>query len=114
MFITVLFIAAAAVVIFGRGSFEQKVAFWGHHVIVVGIWLTLTLSLNLINGYCGLFSLGHQGFWAAGAYAAAATVAYLPHGSGPNWLGFFLSFVVAAVVAGLFGLAVGLPCLRLK
>ena len=94
--------------------FEQAVAFWGHHLIMVGIWLTLTLSLNLINGYCGLFSLGHQGFWAAGAYAAAATVIYLPHGDGPNWLGFVLSFGMGALVAALFGLLVGLPCLRLK
>ena len=94
--------------------FEQAVAFWGHHLIMVGIWLTLTLSLNLINGYCGLFSLGHQGFWAAGAYAAGATVVYLPHGAGPNWLGFVLSFAVGTGVAALFGFLVGVPCLRLR
>ena len=93
---------------------DSTAAFWGHHFIMAGIWLTLSLSLNLINGYCGLFSLGHQGFWAAGAYAAAATVLYLPHGDGPNWLGFVLSFGAGTFVAALFGLLVGVPCLRLK
>jgi branched-chain amino acid transport system permease protein len=96
------------------GNVEHAFAFWGEHLIIVAIWLVLTLSLNLINGYCGLFSLGHQGFWAAGAYAAAATVTYMPSGGDHNWLGFFLSFPIAIFVAAAFGLLVGLPCLRLK
>ncbi len=95
-------------------TFDHAFAFWGEHLIIVAIWLVLTLSLNLINGYCGLFSLGHQGFWAAGAYAAAATVKYMPPGGEHNWLGVFLSFPIAIFVAALFGLIVGLPCLRLK
>lgn len=95
-------------------EFDKALAFWGHHLIMVAIWLTLTLSLNLINGFCGLFSLGHQGFWAAGAYAAATVLAYLPHGEGANWAGFALSFPVAMLVAAIFGMIVGLPCLRLK
>lgn len=91
---------------------DQTIAFWGHHLIMAAIWLTLTLSLNLINGFCGLFSLGHQGFWAVGAYAAAATVLYLPVGS--EFGAFMLSFPIAMIVAALFGLLVGLPCLRLR
>src|SRR3977135_3522997 len=113
--LSVLLAVCVGYLAISTGTVERKMAFWGHHLIMVGIWITLTLSLNLINGYCGLFSLGHQGFWAAGAYAAAATGVYLPHhGDGPNWLGFVLSFGVGALVAALFGLAVGLPCLRLK
>lgn len=91
---------------------DQTIAFWGHHLIMAAIWLTLSLSLNLINGFCGLFSLGHQGFWAVGAYAAAATVLYLPVGS--EFATFLLSFPIAMIVAALFGLLVGLPCLRLR
>jgi branched-chain amino acid transport system permease protein len=94
------------------GNFEQLVAFWGHHFIMAAIWLTLGLSLNLINGFCGLFSLGHQGFWAVGAYAAAVTVVHLAPIS--PWLAFLLSFPVAMLCAALFGLVVGLPCLRLR
>jgi branched-chain amino acid transport system permease protein len=104
-------------------DFDRIVSFWGHHLVMMGIWLTLTLSLNLINGYCGLFSLGHQGFWAVGAYAAAVTMQVTSvvsvSASGveqlaPTWLGFVLSFPIAMTVAGIFGLLVGLPCLRLK
>ena len=40
-------------------------------VIFVGINITLAVSLNLINGYTGQFSLGHAGFMAIGAYVSA-------------------------------------------
>lgn len=93
-------------------DFDRFIAFWGHHFIMVAIWLMLTLSLNLINGFCGLFSLGHQGFWAVGAYASGITLLYMPAGAG--WAAYGLSFVVGMLVAALFGLMVGLPCLRLK
>lgn len=94
---------------------DQFIAFWGHHCIMVAIWLTLTLSLNLINGFCGLFSLGHQGFWAVGAYAAASAVLYLPaYLGGSEFAAFLLSFPLAMLAAALFGLLVGLPCLRLR
>ena len=39
--------------------------------VTCGINITLAVSLNLINGYTGQFSLGHAGFMAVGAYAAA-------------------------------------------
>src|SRR3954470_4677500 len=111
---------------FQNMDIDRIMSFWGHHLIMVGIWLTLTLSLNLINGFCGLFSLGHQGFWAVGAYASAATTLYLAHfipadvAAGivahyePTWFSFFLSFPVGVFVAALFGVIVGLPCLRLR
>ena len=81
---------------------------------MLAIWVTLTLSLNLINGFCGLFSLGHQGFWAIGAYAAGATLAYLPPALATSWAGFGLSFMAGILAAAVFGFVVGLPCLRLK
>jgi len=98
----------------GDWGLDRIMAFWGHHLIMVAVWLTLTLSLNLINGFCGLFSLGHQGFWAVGAYTAALTLVYVPAAGAPVWLAFVLSFPLAMLAAALFGLLVGLPCLRLK
>src|SRR5476649_981950 len=95
-------------------NFEREISYWGHHGIMLAIWLTLTLSLNLINGFCGLFSLGHQGFWAIGAYAAGAMMVYLPPEYGASWIGFVLSFAAGALAASAFGFLVGLPCLRLK
>ena len=44
---------------------------WMNLLFLVAIYSMLGLSLNLINGYAGMFSLGHHGFWAMGAYGAA-------------------------------------------
>ena len=50
-------------------------------LMYVGINMILTLSLNLVNGYMGEFSVGHAGFMGIGAYVAAIlTVAVLPRG----------------------------------
>jgi branched-chain amino acid transport system permease protein len=84
-----------------------------NHLILIGIYCILALSLNLINGSLGAFSLGHHGFWGMGAYAAGIVVWTLgsPHGS----LVVFAASIVAAIIASaLFGLLVGAPCLRLK
>ena len=43
-------------------------AFWQGLVVNLGIFLILVLSLNLSNGFTGVFSLGHIGFMALGAY----------------------------------------------
>ena len=95
-------------------EFDHALAFWGEHLVKLAIWVVLALSLNLINGCCGLFSLGHQGFWAAGAYTAALVMKFSPHHAGANWTGFMLSFPAAFLVAAGFGLLVGVPCLRLR
>ena len=84
--------------------------------INVGVNVILAVSLNLINGYTGQFSLGHAGFMSVGAYASAAVTMFL----GPRWLGertallFFPALLVGGTVAALAGLAVGVPSLRLK
>jgi branched-chain amino acid transport system permease protein len=79
----------------------------------VGIFITLTLSLNLINGYCGQFSLGHAGFWGVGAYASAVYGVYfaLPIDPAFNML---IAMAVGFIAAALCGLIIGIPCLRLK
>jgi branched-chain amino acid transport system permease protein len=72
--------------------------------------------LNLINGYAGLFSLGHAGFWAIGAYSGSAFIVY-SHMAAPGVPGavlFALGVVVGAAAAAITGLIVGLPCLRLE
>src|SRR6185436_425458 len=45
-------------------------------VILVGINIILAVSLNLINGITGQFSIGHAGFYAVGAYTSATLVFY--------------------------------------
>ena len=87
------------------------------HMVHLGVMVILALSLNLINGFTGMFSLGHHGFFAVGAYAAGALLLFtLPAGGGVGvgitW--FLLSLLVGMAAAALFGLVVGVPCLRLK
>ena len=55
-------------------------------MMYVGINIILTVSLNLVNGYMGEFSLAHAGFMAVGAYTAALlTQSSLPPASLPTW-----------------------------
>jgi branched-chain amino acid transport system permease protein len=87
------------------------------HMVHMGIMVILALSLNLINGFTGMFSLGHHGFFAVGAYAAGALLLYtMPAeagvGVGISW--FLASLLVGMLAAALFGFIVGVPCLRLK
>lgn len=84
-------------------------------VMLAGINIILAVSLNLINGTTGQFSLGHAGFMAVGAYTAAAFTVYAgPRLDLPGWAIYALSLLVAAVAAALMGLLVGLPSLRLR
>jgi branched-chain amino acid transport system permease protein len=82
----------------------------------VGISIILAVSLNLINGYTGQFSLGHAGFMAVGAFTSAKLTLELspniPEAAQP--LLFAGAMLVGGVAAALAGLAVGLPSLRLK
>jgi branched-chain amino acid transport system permease protein len=77
-----------------------------HVATLCGLYIVLTLSLNLITGFCGQFSLGHAGFYGVGAYTAALLAV---HHASP----FLLNLAAAAVVAGLLGFLIGLPTLRL-
>ncbi len=82
----------------------------------VGISIILAVSLNLINGYTGQFSLGHAGFMAVGAFTSAKLTLELspnvPEAAQPVL--FAGAMLVGGVAAALAGLAVGLPSLRLK
>ena len=87
--------------------------------VTCGINITLAVSLNLINGYTGQFSLGHAGFMAIGAYSAALLTTnfggkLLPLVGGQTWILFPLALCVGGFVASLAGLLVGAPSLRLK
>jgi branched-chain amino acid transport system permease protein len=87
--------------------------------VTCGINITLAVSLNLINGYTGQFSLGHAGFMAIGAYSSAVlTTIYgtklLPLVGNQTWILFPLALCLGGIVAAAAGLVVGIPSLRLK
>ena len=78
-----------------------------HLAILAGIYIILTVSINLIIGYDGQVSLGQAAFYGIGAYTSALMSL--------NWhLPFPLAALSAILVAGACGLALGLPTLRLK
>lgn len=78
-----------------------------HILVLTGIYIILTLSLNLIVGYTGLPALGHAAFYLVGAYTSALLA--LNFGL-PPWLSLF----IGASVAALLGVVVAFPSLRLK
>ena len=95
------------------------------HRSIAGIAIILAVSLNIVNGMTGQFSLGHAAFMALGGYAAGVVTYYgsMLHGDTPRKHGGFLGsgewlFVAACVVGGIVatiaGYIVGLPSLRLK
>ena len=88
--------------------------FWWMNVLfLVSIYGLLALSLNLINGYARMFSLGHHSFCAMGAYGAAwFTIQF--QGSLPGAPLFLLSCLFAMGVAAVGGILIGVPCLRLR
>ncbi len=79
---------------------------------LIGVYVILALGLNMINGMAGMFSLGHAGFWAIGAYASGAMTVYNPLNL-PWYLSFGAGIVLAVVLAGAAGLIIAVPCLRL-
>jgi len=82
-------------------------------LMYVGINMILTLSLNLVNGYMGEFSVGHAGFMAIGAYVSAImSVWYLPRDLGP-WL-FPVVLIIGGLAAAVAGLVVAFPSFRTR
>src|SRR6185369_2047106 len=82
-------------------------------LIYIGINVILAVSLNLINGITGQFSLGHAGFLAIGAYVSAACTMYA-WPQAPAALGLPLALLAGGLAAAVAGLAVGIPTLRLR
>lgn len=78
-----------------------------HILVIAGIYIILSLSLNLIVGYTGLPALGHAAFSCVGAYVSALLA--LNYGLSP-WLG----LVIGAIAASLVGAIIAFPSLRLK
>src|SRR5882724_4746015 len=99
-------------------------AYYYQIVIYVGINIILAVSLNLINGTTGQFSIGHAGFYAVGAYTSASLlyygqstlrgwISFLPHAAQDVVL-LLIGLSAAALAAGFAGLLVGIPSLRLR
>lgn len=89
-------------------------------LLMAGVNVILAVSLNMVNGFTGQFSLGHAGFMAIGAYATAKiTLGFGDPADGvPPWLWsngvFFAALLAGMGLSGLMGVLVGVPSLRLR
>jgi branched-chain amino acid transport system permease protein len=77
-----------------------------HILILIGIYVILSISLNLIAGFAGLLSIAHAAFYGVGAYVAALLALKL---NSP----FLLNIVCAIILSGFLGALVGIPSLRI-
>ena len=77
------------------------------------VYSIMAVSLNLTVGILGELSLGHAGFMCIGAFAGGFFSKCMV-GVMPDGIRFFCAILIGAVLAGLFGLLIGIPVLRLK
>ena len=82
-------------------------------IMYVGINIILTVSLNLINGYMGEFSVGHAGFMAIGAYVASFLTVKIFPAHMTAWL-FPIAVFAGGAAAGIIGLVVAFPSFKTR
>jgi branched-chain amino acid transport system permease protein len=129
----ILGLVIAVVALVGANAMMSTVGLFGFGIpyyyaeilALTGIAVILAVSLNLITGFTGQFSIGHAGFMAVGAYASVFITVYFSQGA-ETWLTSLVGATVAqslvflgviifgALVAALAGLVVGIPSLRLR
>ena len=78
------------------------------------IYVILAVSLNLTVGILGELSLGHAGFMCVGAFTGAFFTKCMENAIPSVGMRFFLALIIGAAVAGVFGIIIGIPALRLR
>jgi branched-chain amino acid transport system permease protein len=124
--IAVVALVGANAMMSTEGLFGFGIPYYYAEILALtGIAVILAVSLNLITGFTGQFSIGHAGFMAVGAYASVFMTVYFSQGA-ETWLTSLVGATVAqslvflgviifgALVAALAGLVVGIPSLRLR
>src|SRR6266536_2521483 len=99
---------------YGLGDFQIN-PYYARLINLIGINVTLAVSLNLINGLAGQFSIGHAGFMAVGGYTAVyvtvyygATIASLAGATLNDAVGSSILMVVSLTAGGLAAAVAGL------
>ncbi|KNZ42156.1 branched-chain amino acid ABC transporter permease [Acetobacterium bakii] len=84
--------------------------------ILTCIMIIMAMSLNIVAGFLGQMALGHAGFMAIGAYSSASfSIALFNSGTElPNIVVLILAMAVGGTIAGIFGILIGTPTLRLR
>lgn len=77
------------------------------------VYTIAAVSLNLVVGFSGELSLGHAGFMCVGAYSSAL-FSQVVKDSIPSVPRLIIAILIGAAVAGVFGIIIGIPVLRLR
>src|SRR5215211_1675188 len=129
----ILALVVAVVVLVALNAYMSRGGLFGfgvpyYYVEIInltGISIILAVSLNLITGFTGQFSIGHAGFMAVGAYSSVFLTVYYS-ASAEQWLTgivgatlaqslvFLVVILFGALIAAVAGLVVGIPSLRLR
>jgi branched-chain amino acid transport system permease protein len=114
------FLAAIFLVAIGPLVSNGMNAYFFSIVMYAGINIILAVSLNLVNGFTGQFSIGHAGFMSVGGYVASFLSLFLFQNYSSLMMGPFsiVIFLALLIISGLcsaaIGYCVGLPSLKLK
>ena len=118
----ILFILIPAIVIINFGLDSGN--YYAGLINLFGINIILVASLNLVNGFSGMFSMGHAAFMAIGAYVSAlltlpVTQKLVSMPGLPDWLmnlnlPFPIALVIGGILASVVALVIGFPVLRFK
>ena len=84
------------------------------YLVPICVYIVLAISLNLVVGISGELSLGHAGFMGVGAFAGIITATCLSGAVENEFLRLVLAMIVGGLIAGVAGVIVGVPVLRLR
>ena len=84
-------------------------------LVPICCWIIMAVSLNLVVGISGELSLGHAGFMSVGAFTGTVMATWLANVGVTNEpIRLILTFVMAGLMAGIAGVIIGVPVLRLR
>ena len=123
-----LWLAGAVLVLVAANVLLPRLVnpYYAQIIMLCGINIILAVSLNLINGFTGQFSIGHAGFMALGGYGSAMFTLHVGVGWATAWaaagvpeplaqgIALLVALVLGGLLAALAGYLVGLPSLRLR
>ena len=107
-------IFAVMMLLFSSGVFGTSTTYIQGICTTACYTIIMVTSLNLVVGFMGEFSLGHAGFVSVGAYTAAIVSGALAGHGLPDVALFLVALLAGGVAAGIMGVLVGIPALRLR